>query len=149
MSQLILVKNTLNPLCLTKCSARGWLWLKKQRLILTGPGRKDSKDLVRPASLTYATESMRLTTRLMQLASWLLLQRAVKEGEMTTEEVLQEKYRIKLEELGPANVDGADKLPEGLKGLIAHSLRASRTRFCAWTICCAPKPASGQQQIMP
>ena len=30
---------------------------------------------------TPATESMRLTTRLMQIASWLLLQRAVNEGE--------------------------------------------------------------------
>jgi len=39
--------------------------------------------LERSVSLTYATESMRLTTRLMQLASWLLLHRAVKEGEMT------------------------------------------------------------------
>jgi hypothetical protein len=37
----------------------------------------------REASFLYATESMRLTTRLMQLASWLLLQRAVNEGEIT------------------------------------------------------------------
>ena len=29
------------------------------------------------ASVLYAAESMRLTTRLMQMASWLLLQRAI------------------------------------------------------------------------
>ena len=34
-------------------------------------------------ALSYASESMRLTTRLMQLASWLLLQRAVAEGELS------------------------------------------------------------------
>src|SRR5258707_4260060 len=50
---------------------------------LDGAGRQESKKLERSAALVYATESMRLTTRLMQLASWLLLHRAVKEGEMT------------------------------------------------------------------
>ena len=42
---------------------------------LDGDGRADSRHLPREASFVYATESMRLTTRLMQLASWLLLQR--------------------------------------------------------------------------
>ena len=36
---------------------------------LDGAGRVDAKSLDRSASLAYATESMRLTTRLMQLAS--------------------------------------------------------------------------------
>src|ERR1700691_4784360 len=40
---------------------------------LDGPGRHDSKKRERAGALAYATESMRLTTRLMQLASWLLL----------------------------------------------------------------------------
>ena len=44
---------------------------------LDGVGRTEAKALDRAVSLTYATESMRLTTRLMQLASWLLLHRAV------------------------------------------------------------------------
>src|SRR6202023_3032240 len=42
---------------------------------LDGAGRTEAKALDRSVSLTYATESMRLTTRLMQLASWLLLHR--------------------------------------------------------------------------
>ena len=50
---------------------------------LDGDGRSESRGLARDASFVYATESMRLTTRLMQLASWLLLQRAVNEGEIT------------------------------------------------------------------
>ena len=43
---------------------------------LDGAGRTESKRLERSAALVYATESMRLTTRLMQVASWLLVQRA-------------------------------------------------------------------------
>ena len=58
---------------------------------LDGAGRQESKKLERSAALVYATESMRLTTRLMQLASWLLLHRAVKEGEMTLAQASKEK----------------------------------------------------------
>ncbi|MCB1492286.1 MAG: DUF1465 family protein, partial [Rhodobiaceae bacterium] len=42
---------------------------------LDGEGRRDVSGLERGVSLLYASESMRLTTRLMQIASWLLLQR--------------------------------------------------------------------------
>src|ERR1700759_118019 len=63
---------------------------------LDGDGRQDSKKLDRAASLAYATESMRLTTRLMQLASWLLLHRAVKEGEMSLTQASKEKSKVKL-----------------------------------------------------
>ena len=37
---------------------------------LDGPGRQDARLLDRHGAVAYATESMRLTTRLMQLASW-------------------------------------------------------------------------------
>ena len=63
---------------------------------LDGEGRTEAKALERSVSLTYATESMRLTTRLMQLASWLLLHRAVKEGEMTLTQANREKTKVKL-----------------------------------------------------
>jgi regulator of CtrA degradation len=61
---------------------------------LDGPGRQDSKLLSRQGALAYAAESMRLTTRLMQVASWLLVQRAVREGDMTAMEACQPRYRI-------------------------------------------------------
>lgn len=61
---------------------------------LDGPGRQDSKKLGRNDALIYASQSMRLTTRLMQVASWLLVQRALKEGEMTGAEARAEKYRL-------------------------------------------------------
>ena len=61
----------------------GMALVEETATYLDGSGRTESKRLERSAALVYATESMRLTTRLMQLASWLLLHRAVKEGEMT------------------------------------------------------------------
>ena len=37
---------------------------------------------------------MKLTTRLMQIASWLLVQRAVREGDMTPETACEPRYRL-------------------------------------------------------
>jgi len=66
---------------------------------------------------------MRLTTRLMQLASWLLLQRAVNEGEMTAEAASSEKSKVKLGGLASATEGpGFDGLPEQLRHLIRRSL---------------------------
>lgn len=65
---------------------------------LDGIGRENAKGLPRASAMLYGSESMRLTTRLMQLASWLLLQRAVNGGEMTREQILEEKKKIRLEE---------------------------------------------------
>jgi regulator of CtrA degradation len=90
---------------------------------LDGPGRKESKALPRAAALSYATESMRLTTRLMQLASWLLLHRAVKEGEMSLSQVNQEKTRVKLSPIFTADEDTLKLLPESLVELIRRSMK--------------------------
>ncbi len=97
---------------------------------LDGAGRVEAKALDRSVSLTYATESMRLTTRLMQLASWLLLHRAVKEGEMTLTQANREKTKVKLSaaDPGPADMieklpqEMLEKLPEQLQVLIARSM---------------------------
>ena len=89
---------------------------------LDGAGRAEAKTLDRAASLTYATESMRLTTRLMQLASWLLLHRAVKEGEMTLLQANREKTKVKLSAADPGPPDMIEKLPESLRDLISRSM---------------------------
>src|SRR6516165_1166160 len=89
---------------------------------LDGAGRTEAKALDRAVSLTYATESMRLTTRLMQLASWLLLHRAVKEGEMTLTQANREKTKVKLSAADPGPADMIEKLPEQLQDLIARSM---------------------------
>src|SRR5579862_8694564 len=90
---------------------------------LDGPGRQESKRLDRASSLAYATESMRLTTRLMQLASWLLLHRAVNEGEMSLAQANRERMKVKLaaeERPQDANIK---LLPIALQDLIARSLK--------------------------
>ena len=89
---------------------------------LDGPGRQESKKLERNAALAYATESMRLTTRLMQLASWLLLHRAVKEGEMSLAQANKEKTKVKLSLGDRADADTMGLLPEQLRDLIDRSL---------------------------
>jgi regulator of CtrA degradation len=91
---------------------------------LDGPGRTESRALSRAAALAYSTESMRLTTRLMQVASWLLLQRAVNEGELTSGQAQAERVRVKLsrQEYGcPPEV--FDQLPLTLRSLSKRSLR--------------------------
>lgn len=89
---------------------------------LDGAGRQDSKMLSRSSALAYAGESMRLTTRLMQVASWLLVQRAVREGDMNPADACQERYRLAdpTEDARPAP---ADDLPSGLLQLLDRSAR--------------------------
>ena len=123
---------------------------------LDGPGRRESKLLDRAASLAYATESMRLTTRLMQLASWLLLHRAVNEGEMSLAQANKERMRIKLpaEQPPPSPLPQAEQgrtgetpaLPAGLDDLIARSKKLKdQVRRLDATIHAPPPtaPASG------
>jgi regulator of CtrA degradation len=90
---------------------------------LDGAGRQESKKLERSAALVYATESMRLTTRLMQLASWLLLHRAVKEGEMTLAQASKEKSKVRLAACDPGDAKTLALLPEKLQELIARSTK--------------------------
>ncbi|TCV74762.1 regulator of CtrA degradation [Neorhizobium sp. R1-B] len=91
---------------------------------LDGTGRAASKVLPRMASVLYAAESMRLTTRLMQMASWLLLQRAVNNGEMSRDQVMSEKSKVRLDGFNvDRNAPGWLELPEGFRDLVERSLR--------------------------
>ena len=104
--------------------AEGMALVEETAAYLDGPGRAASKVLPRLATVLYAAESMRLTTRLMQMASWLLLQRAVNNGEMSHEQVLSEKSKVRLDGF---NVDrlapGWGDLPEAFRDLVERSLR--------------------------
>lgn len=91
---------------------------------LDGEGRVDARVLDRTGAIAYATESMRLTTRLMQMASWLLLQRAIAAREMSVEEAFKEKHRINLGEIGKGHdLKGGEQMPDGLISLCDRSLR--------------------------
>jgi len=86
---------------------------------LDGPGRRASKDLTGAVGLAYSTESMRLTSKLMQIASWLLVRRSVGRGEMTLEEALKSRQRAKLTyPANPQRSNGFDELPAELQRLV-------------------------------
>ncbi|MGB8602672.1 MAG: DUF1465 family protein [Rhizomicrobium sp.] len=94
---------------------------------LDGPGRDEQRILTRKVALLYAGESMRVTTRLMQAASWLLVQRAVHEGEMQADEAACERYRLGSKEICfGAGRDGVELLPAVLRDLLVRSDRLYR-----------------------
>ena len=101
----------------------GMALVEETATYLDGPGRAESKKLERAAALAYATESMRLTTRLMQLASWLLLHRAVKEGEMSLAQASKEKNKVKIAPTDTHDQTNVELLPTALQDLIARSLK--------------------------
>lgn len=90
---------------------------------LDGEGRGEAKKLERGSALAYASESMRLTTRLMQSASWLLVQRAVREGEMTARDARDPKYRLGARTVCAASGEPSFDLPERLVDLLERSKR--------------------------
>lgn len=89
---------------------------------LDGPGREQSRELPRKIAMLYAGESMRVTTRLMQAASWLLVQRAVHDGDMEAEDAAGDRYRLGSKEicLGSGS-EGIDQLPVKLQDLLRRS----------------------------
>jgi regulator of CtrA degradation len=65
---------------------------------------------------------MRVTTRLMQAASWLLVQRAVHDGDMEAGAASQDRYRLGSKEicLGKS-IDTVESLPIALQDLLERS----------------------------
>ncbi len=104
--------------------AEGMQLVEETAAYLDGPGRQESKQLPKAIALAYAGESMRLTTRLMQAASWLLVHRAVREREMNPAEAAQEKYRIASRSLCEGDpFEGVADLPLRLQDLLLRSQR--------------------------
>jgi regulator of CtrA degradation len=103
--------------------AEGMELVERTAAYLDGQGRKDSRALKPPVSVAYATESMRLTTRLLELASWLLVQRGLRDGEISKDEALERREQVKLRTFGrPQSIKFFETLPAGLKGLIVESV---------------------------
>lgn len=101
----------------------GMALVEETAAYLDGEGREESRLISRDATLCYASESMRLTTLLMQVASWLLVQRAVSEGELTPGQALQEKNRVRLAAAEPPKPESFGLLPVRLQNLILRTRR--------------------------
>ena len=100
----------------------GMALVEETAAYLDGSGRKEAKGLKGALTLAYATESMRLTTRLMQLASWLLIRKAVNDGEMSREDALTERRKVRFSSIGrPAHTKDFGQLPVNLRALVERS----------------------------
>ncbi|MFT0859106.1 DUF1465 family protein [Ancylobacter sp. G4_0304] len=105
--------------------AEGMALVEEAAAYLDGTGRVESRDLSRTALTAYAQQSMRLSTRLMQLAAWLLLQRAVAEGDMRPQDARRESAKIDLE--GPApDEEQEELLPTTLRDLVRRGYELQR-----------------------
>jgi regulator of CtrA degradation len=102
--------------------AEGMDLVEEAATYLDGPGRDDARALRSSLAGAYSTESMRLTTRLMQIASWLLIRRAIIDGE--TPSTTEGPTRFKANAQGivsPAAV--FVQLPGALQSLATRSMR--------------------------
>lgn len=104
--------------------AQGMDMVEEAASYLDGEGREEARNLSRVAATLYAAESMRLTTRLMQIASWLLLQRAARSGEMTRPQVSAEKAKVRLDTPSAGEAaPGWNELPLAFVDLVERSMR--------------------------
>jgi regulator of CtrA degradation len=110
--------------------SRGMALVEETAGYLDGPGREESKALPRDAALTYSAWSMELTTRLMQAASWLVMQKAVRDGDMRREDAAARKYRIRRDDTPVWTDSGAARqLPARFVSLI-HRAEALYDQVC-------------------
>ena len=116
---------------------------------LDGEGRAEAKKLSRLAATLYAAESMRLTTRLMQVASWLLLQRAANSGEMTRDQVASEKSKVRLDTASASDDSiGWNELPADFPRTRRPLAQPAGAGARAWTRkSTAPMPGAAQSEL--
>lgn len=91
---------------------------------LDGDGRTDARALGKAEAVAFASESMRLTTNLMQCASWLLLQRAVRSGETPPETASSEARAVRFSStFRLVSSETAASLPVRLLDLVERAAR--------------------------
>jgi regulator of CtrA degradation len=83
--------------------------------------RRAAKDI---PDLKFSCEALRVTSRLTQVMAWLMLQRAVQDGEISAEEACQEDNRLAGHDVClDTGAEEDDTLPEGLRSLLDRSYR--------------------------
>jgi regulator of CtrA degradation len=101
----------------------GMALVDETAIYLDRQGRTDSKALPQAAAALFAPESMRLTARLMQVASWLLTQRAVANGDITALQAQTHRGTVGLTAQSRCEAASFGELPETFRRLIADSHR--------------------------
>ena len=101
---------------------QGMALVERTAAYLEGPGRTEAKRLPPSVNVLYASESMRLTTRLLDMASWLLIRRALKAGDISETEAQRKRKGVALQSPSrSSHVAGFGELPETLRGLVEES----------------------------
>src|ERR1700744_2225260 len=77
----------------TRTFDEGMALVEETPRYLDGSGSDEARALAGKSPLLYAGESMRVTTRMLQASSCLLVQRAVHEGDMEAETASSGRYR--------------------------------------------------------
>lgn len=86
--------------------------------------RRDRRRADAVAGLRMSCEAMRVTSRLTQVMAWLMLQRAVHEGEIEVEDALTEDNRLSGADVCLDVTFTTDEtLPGGLRSLLDRSFR--------------------------
>jgi regulator of CtrA degradation len=89
----------------------GMALVEETAAYLDGTGRKEAKGLKGALTLAYATESMRL-----------LIRKAVNDGEMSREDALTERRKVRFSSIGrPAHTKDFEQLPANLRSLVERS----------------------------
>jgi regulator of CtrA degradation len=116
------VANFIDTAMFDRTFDEGMALVEETARYLDGKGREEARNLPRKVAMLYAGESMRVTTRLMQAASWLLVQRAVRDGDMDRADALHDRYRLGSREicLGVC-AEETDELPVELRDLLGRS----------------------------
>lgn len=130
----------------TRLYDEGMALIEETASYIDGAGKIASRSLSGEASALYASEAMRMSTRLMQVASWLLLFRAARDKEMTPEQIRQEKAKVSLN-TPSAGLNSAqwNELPEEFRQLVNYSIRLEdRVRHMDHDVDNALMAASGQ-----
>ncbi len=107
--------------------ADGMRLVEEAASYLDGPGRDDARALSPTLAEACSAESMRLTTRLMQIASWLLARRALIDGAGNLADRLQDSGKVMLAPHGKVSAPPVFlQLPLPLQRLTERSLRLQR-----------------------
>ncbi len=84
-------------------------------------GRVESRKMSREHAVTYARESMLLTSKLIQLVSWLLLNKSVGNNEIPLAEAYMSENKIQLNAWSKYCLENIRTLPEKMQDLILRS----------------------------
>jgi len=97
---------------------------REARDYLSGQEPIDRAALSPAHQLSESCETMRLTARITQVIAWLLVQRAVHEGEITREEATRPGHRLSGQCVCNASLaDAEEVLPHRLRDLLERSHR--------------------------